>query len=178
MVGITGFLALSKFFQAKAFALPIVTYPDPLLRRVALPVEAIDDDLLLLSQKMVDILRTRAPLDFFLKGSLCKGISAPQIGIQKRLMVCGLHGSLKIFVNPEILAKKGVYENSEYCLSLPEYPTRVVQRSAYVKVRYQNLQEKEEVLVATKSAAGLIEHEIDHLNGVLYIDYQLKKALT
>ena len=75
-------------------------------------------------------------------------------------------------MNPVILASKGTYENSEFCLSLPEYPVRVVPRSAYVKVRYRNLQGKEEVLVATKQTAGLIEHEMDHLNGVLYIDYQ------
>ena len=120
---------------------------------------------------MIAILRTRATIDFFLKGSLCKGMSAPQIGVPKRLIVCGLNGALKVLVNPEILAKKGVHKNSEYCLSLARYPTKLVHRSAYVKVRYQNLQSKEEVLVATRQSAGLIEHEIDHLNGVLYIDY-------
>ena len=169
--GITGVLALLKFFHTKAMALPVVTYPNPILRGVSSPVASVDDEVISQTQKMIHILKTRAPIDFFLKGSLCKGISAPQIGIQKRLMVCGLHGALKVFVNPEILVRKGNYENSEYCLSLPEYPTRMVRRSAYVKVRYRNLQNKEEVLVATKRSAGLIEHEMDHLDGVLYIDY-------
>ncbi len=176
IAGITGVLTLLKFFHAKSAALPILTYPNPILRYVANPVEVIDDDVISLAHKMIGILRTRAPIDFITKGSLCKGLSAPQIGIQKRLMVCGLHGALKVLVNPEILEKRGAYENSEYCLSLPEHPTRMVQRSAYVKVRYRNLQEKEEVLVATKSSAGLIEHEMDHLNGVLYIDYQNQVA--
>ena len=169
--GITGILALLKFFHTKATTLPVVTYPDPILRSVAGPVNIVNDEVISLAHKMINILKSRAPIDFFLKGSLCKGISAPQIGIKKRLMVCGLHGALKVFVNPEILVRKGRYENSEYCLSLPEYPTRMVRRSAYVKVRYQNLQNKEEVLMATKRSAGLIEHEMDHLNGVLYIDY-------
>ena len=169
--GISGTLALLKFLHTKAMALPVVTYPDPILRSVAEPVNIVDDEVISLAHKMIGILKSRAPIDFFLKGSLCKGISAPQIGIQKRLMVCGLHGALTVFVNPEFLVRKGSCENSEYCLSLPEYPTRMVRRSAYVKVRYRNIESKEDVLVATKHSAGLIEHEMDHLNGVLYIDY-------
>jgi peptide deformylase len=171
MAGITCALASLKYFHAKVTALPIVRYPDPILRRIASPVASIDDDILRLTQEMIGILRTRAVFDFFLKGSLCKGMSAPQMGVPKRLMVCGLNGALTILVNPEILVKKGLHENSEYCLSLPEYPSKTVHRSAYVKVRYQNLAAKEKVMVATGQSAGLIEHEIDHLNGVLYIDY-------
>jgi len=171
IAGIATASVLLKFCHAKSTALPIVTYPDPILRGLASPVTSIDEDIISLTQKMIGILRIRAVFDFFLKGSLCKGMSAPQIGVQKRLMVCGLNGALKILVNPEILAKRGVYKNSEYCLSLPEHPSEMVHRSAYVKVRYQNLQAKEEVLVATRQSAGLIEHEIDHLNGVLFIDY-------
>jgi len=172
IAGITGILAPLKYFHAKASALPIVTYPNPALRSIAGPVKVIDDNIISLAQRMISILRIRSPIDFFLKGSICKGLSAPQIGVRKRLTVCGLYGELKVLVNPEILNKKGAYENSEYCLSLPRHPTRTVIRSDYVKVRYQNLQNKEEILVATRSSAGLIEHEIDHLDGVLYIDYQ------
>ena len=171
IAGITGVLALLKHLHRKTTTLPVVTYPNPILRSVADPVNFVHDKVNSLAHKMISILKTRAPMDFFLKGSLCKGLSAPQLGIQKQLMVCGLHGELKVLVNPEILVQKGTYENSEYCLSLPEYPTRMIQRSAYVKVRYRNLQDKEELLVATKGSAGLIEHEMDHLNGVLYIDY-------
>ena len=172
IAGITGVLASLNFLHVKATALPIVTYPNPALRNIASPVKVIDETIISLAQTMISILRTRSAIDFFLKGSLCKGLSAPQIGIQKRLMVCGLYGELKVLVNPEILTKKGAYENSEYCLSLPRHPTRAVVRSDYVKVRYLNLQNKEEILVATRSSAGLLEHEIDHLDGVLYIDYQ------
>lgn len=170
--GITGVLALLKFFHAKSAALPIVTYPNPILRSVAKPVIRIDDDIISLAQKMISILRTRALIDFFLKGSLCKGLSAPQIGANKRMTICGLQGELKVLVNPEILIKKGVYANSEYCLSLPRHQTRKVQRSNFVKLQYQDLHGAENVLTATNKSAGLIEHEIDHLNGVLYIDYK------
>ena len=171
IAGIAGVPALLKFFHTKSAAFPIVTYPNPILRRISFPIKSIDDDVISLTDKMIGILRTRSIIDFFLKGSLCKGLSAPQIGVPRRLTVCGLHGELKVLVNPEILVNKGFYENSEYCLSLPRHPTRMVPRSDYVKVRYRNLQNKEEVLVATKRSAGLLEHEIDHLNGVLYIDY-------
>ena len=175
VAGITGILALLKFLHPKITNLPIVTYPDPILRRVASPVNRINDEVISQAHKMIGILRTRAPLDFFLRGSLCKGISAPQIGIQKRLMVCGLNGALKVLVNPEILTRRGTYENREFCLSLPQQPSRMLQRSAYLKVHYRNLQDKAEVLVARKRSAGLIEHEMDHLNGVLYIDYFNRK---
>lgn len=171
IAGISGILAPLKYFHAKAAALPIVTYPNPALRSISSPVKDIDNNIISLTQTMIKILRTRSVIDFFLKGSLCKGLSAPQIGVQKRLMVCGLYGELKVLVNPVILDKKGVYKNSEYCLSLPRHPTQTVMRSDYVKIRYQNLQNKEEILLATRSSAGLIEHEIDHLDGVLYIDY-------
>ena len=171
--GMTGALALLKFFHTKATALPIITYPNPILRSIANPVIVFDDKLISLAHKMIGILRARSLIDFFLKGSLCKGLSAPQIGVRKRMMVCGLYGELKVLINPEVLIKKGSYANSEYCLSLPRHPTRKIVRSEYMKVRYQNLQNMEEVLVATKHSAGLLEHEIDHLNGVLYIDYQV-----
>jgi peptide deformylase len=56
---------------------------------------------------MISILRYNAPFEFLLKGSLYKGLAAPQIGIQKRLIVCGLYGEIKILINPEILEKRG-----------------------------------------------------------------------
>jgi peptide deformylase len=170
---IAGVLVLLKRFHANSDSPPpVLTYPNPILRSIAGPVTVIDDSVVSLAQQMIAILRARSFIDFFLKGSLCKGLSAPQIGVQKRVTVCGLNGELKVLVNPEILMKKGVYENTEYCLSLPRHPTRNVVRSGYIKVRYRNLRNEENVLVATKQSAGLLEHEIDHLNGVLYIDYQ------
>jgi peptide deformylase len=169
--GVISTLVMLKFFQAKVMALPIVTYPNPILRSVAKPIEIPDDNVVSLADTMISILRMRAPYDFFFKGSLCKGLSAPQIGIPKRLTVCGLYGEIKTLVNPEILEKRGSFENSEYCLSLPSHKTRKVQRSNFVMVRYQDLQGMQKILTATKNSAGLLEHEVDHLNGVLYIDY-------
>ena len=74
-------------------------------------------------------------------------------------------------VNPEILEKKGAYDNDEYCMSLPQHGRRTVKRSNFVKIRYRGLDGGENILDAKGPVAGLLEHEIDHLNGVLYIDY-------
>jgi hypothetical protein len=66
------------------------------------------------------------------KGSLYKGLAAPQIGIQKRLIVCGLYGEIKILINPEILEQSGTFSNREYCMSLPRYDRKTIKRSQNV----------------------------------------------
>ena len=120
---------------------------------------------------MISILRHKAPLEFFTRGSLYKGLAAPQIGIQKRLIVCGLYGEIKILINPEILEQSGTYADSEYCLSLPGHDRKTIQRSQNITVKYKTPENTEKILAAKNSAAALLQHEIDHLNGVLYIDY-------
>jgi peptide deformylase len=65
-------------------------YPDPALRKVSTPIDRIDDTVISMANAMIDTLRFKAPFEFFLHASLYKGLSAPQIGIQKRLIVCGL----------------------------------------------------------------------------------------
>ena len=120
---------------------------------------------------MIAILQYNAPFAFLLEGSLYRGLAAPQIGIQKRLIVCGLRGEIKILINPEIVEKKGAYTNSESCLSLPQHGHKLITRSQYVQVKYKTLENTEKIIGAQNSYAALLEHEIDHLNGVLYIDY-------
>ena len=74
-------------------------------------------------------------------------------------------------VNPEIVESGGTYDSEEYCLSLPRHRRRTIKRSGFVKVRCLGLDSREKCLTAIGSAAALLEHEIDHLKGVLYIDY-------
>ena len=107
-----------------------------------------------------------------MKASLPRGLSAPQIGVSKRLTVCGLLGELKTIVNPAIVERSGSYQNREYCLSLPNHPIRTIQRSEYIRIQYLDLHSRPQTLDAARSSAGLLEHEIDHLNGILYIDHQ------
>lgn len=105
LIGGTGFYALLNDYR-KNNVLDIVTYPDPALRKVSMPIDRIDDAVISLANAMIDTLRFKAPFEFFLHGSLYKGLSAPQIGIQKQLIVCGLYGEVRAIVNPEILEKK------------------------------------------------------------------------
>ncbi len=169
--GITGILSAWLILQAKIRRLPVVLFPDPVLRRPAQSIDTIDDHIRQLVEQMIATLKVRALPDFLMKASLPRGLSAPQIGVSKRLSVCGLHGELKALVNPVIVARSGSYQNREFCLSLPNHPTHTVQRSEYVRLQYLDLQSRPQTLVATRSSAGLLEHEIDHLNGILYIDH-------
>jgi len=171
LTGTTGIFTFLKGYKQKYNIKDIVEYPNPILRGVSQSIDFIDDSIIALGNSMTAILRYRAPFDFFFKGSLCKGLAAPQVGIQKRLIVCGLYGEIKILINPEILEQSGTYSNSEYCLSLPRYHRKTIKRAQNVTVKYKTLENNEKVLVAKNSSAALLEHEIDHLNGVLYIDY-------
>ena len=166
----TGIYALLNVYR-KNKILGIVTHPDPALRKVSTPIERIDDAVISLANAMTDTLRFKAPFEFVFHASLYKGLSAPQIGVQKRLIVCGLYGETRAIVNPEILEKKGSYDSEEYCMSLPQHRPRTIKRSNYVKVSYLGLDNRPQLLTAKGSSAALLEHEIDHLNGVLYIDY-------
>jgi peptide deformylase len=170
LVGGTGIYALLNVYRRNN-VFDIVAYPDPALRKVSTPIDRIDDAVISMANAMIDTLRFRAPFEFFLHASLYKGLSAPQIGIQKRLIVCGLYGEARAIVNPEILEKKGSYDSEEYCMSLPQHRRKTIKRSNYVKVGYLGLDNREKILDAKGPSAALLEHEIDHLNGVLYIDY-------
>jgi len=168
--GLTSLLTAWIILQSKIRRLPVVQFPDPVLRQTAQPIDTIDDNIMHLAKQMIATLKVRALPDFLMKASLPRGLSAPQIGVSKRLTVCGLHGELKVLVNPTIVEKSGSYQNREYCLSLPTYPTHTIQRSEYIRLQYLDLQSRPQTLVAARNSAGLLEHEIDHLNGILYID--------
>ena len=145
----------------------ILILPDPLLRKVAEPVEAFDEDL----QKTVD--------DMFetMYDAPGIGLAGPQIGYMKRVVVIDLADeenpdSGKIaMVNPEIVGLSEETEVSEEgCLSIPEMYYEV-ERPAEVTVKYFTPQGEEITRHATGRLAVCMQHEIDHLDGVLYIDY-------
>lgn len=170
LVGGTGIGALLYNYK-KNNVLDIVSYPDPALRKISEPIDRIDDTIISTANAMIATLQFKAPFEFFLRASLYKGLSAPQIGMQKRLIIGGLYGEIRALINPEILERKGSYDSVEYCMSLPRHRHQTVKRSNYVKVRYRGLDDREHILDAQDYRAALLEHEIDHLNGVLYIDY-------
>ena len=84
----TGFL---KVYKRQTGVKKILVFPDPILRKIASPVDAIDDKIKSLSQQMIATLRYFSLISFFSKAFLGRGLAAPQVGISKRLIACGLH---------------------------------------------------------------------------------------
>lgn len=168
-VGCPGFL---KIYQHSTGVRKIFKYPTPILRKISSPVSIIDDKILSLSDQMISTLRYHSLIGFFSKAFLSKGLAAPQVGILKQLIVCGLYGKIDVLINPKIVEKHGNYSGYESCLSLPEKDRRMINRPGFIKVRYIGLDGKEKELTATKDYAALLTHEIDHLNGILYIDHE------
>jgi peptide deformylase len=156
---------------------PIVKFPDPVLQKPAEPVTVFDAEL----RKLVDDMFTSM---YDAQGI---GLAAPQIGISKRLTVIDLSFQKKpedkiVLINPEVIEIKGKQVEEEGCLSLPEIRDRVV-RAAEVKVRAQDADGKPIEVEATELLARAVQHEIDHLDGILFIfrlsrlkrDLQLRK---
>lgn len=146
----------------------IITQPDPRLRQTAAAVTSFDAALTTLCQDLNEAM---------LAGPGGVGIAAPQIGKLKRVVVvdcrqsmrpCKNHGILYM-VNPEILSKNGEVLGREGCLSVPDW-VGVVPRAKSVQVRFKDLHGKVCELESTGFEARVIQHEIDHLNGVLFVD--------
>jgi peptide deformylase len=135
-------------------------YPDPVLRKVASPVGKVNDTIHHLIKKMSQIMYT-------FKGI---GLAAPQLGNLKRVIIADIGEGLISMINPEILTGFGEEFMEEGCLSLPETVVNV-KRKQSVFVRYLDKNEKEIESEIDGLTARVIQHEIDHLNGVLIIDY-------
>lgn len=148
-------------------------YPEPVLKEVAKPVTTFDEALETLARDMAETMYAAPGV----------GLAAPQVGVSQRLVVidCAPKGTppqlLKI-VNPQILATEGESSEEEGCLSIPGYYSRV-SRSAQVRVRFQDLDGAFHEADAKGLLAIAFQHEIDHLDGILFIDHlsPLKKGL-
>lgn len=153
--------------------LKIRHYPDPVLKKVAAPVTEFDESLRQLANDMAETMYAAPGV----------GLAAPQVGISKRLTVidCSARdedAQLLVMVNPEIIDQEGEACEEEGCLSVPEYYARV-NRSAKVKVRYQDLDERTHIIEAEGLTAIACQHEIDHLDGILFVDHlsPLKRSI-
>ena len=144
----------------------IITVPNPLLKQVSQPVEAVDDELRALMDDMLETMYAAPGI----------GLAAIQVGVPKRVIVMDIAGpdqewQPRYFVNPEILwssDETAPYE--EGCLSVPEIYDEV-DRPARVKLRYLNYQGEQVEEDAEGLFAVCIQHEMDHLEGVLFIDH-------
>ena len=139
----------------------IVTYPEEVLRRKAEPIDEIDDDVRDLADKMTEVMLKEDGV----------GLAAPQVGVRKRLIVVNLEDDFHILINPELLEQSDEEEVSEEgCLSVPG-PEAPVSRSKEVVIRGTDLDGNEVELTRDGLGARVFQHEIDHINGKLFIDH-------
>ena len=139
----------------------IRTFPDPILKQKSKRIKAVDSAVKHLSGDMLDTM-------YHAQGV---GLAAPQIGIPLRMIVLSIPGNDEmVLINPEVVRRSGERLLSEGCLSVPGYIGEV-KRSESVIVKGRNLKGKEIRIKAEGLLAQALEHEIDHLNGILYIDH-------
>jgi len=147
----------------------IRVYPDPILKQVAEPVTEIDDCVVALIQDLVDTM---------VDAGHSVGVAAPQIGTLLRVVVVDVsksklgrdnhHGLLEM-VNPVIIEKSGSRIMREGCMSVPDY-TGNVQRAEHIVVEFTNRSGQLRVIEASGFEAVAIQHELDHLDGLLFLD--------
>ncbi len=147
----------------------ILIYPHPLLKEVCRRVSAFDTELSALVADLVDTMHA---------GPGSVGVAAPQIGVTQRVCVVDVsqsrqgrennHGLL-VLVNPEIVRREGASVMREGCMSIPDY-TGDVERATEIAVRFLDRAGEEHEITATGFEAVAIQHEMDHLDGVLFLD--------
>ncbi|MFK7889647.1 MAG: peptide deformylase [Granulosicoccus sp.] len=140
----------------------IIEYPDSVLRRRTARIEHFDDKLLRLVEDLKDTLYSSTGI----------GLSAPQIGESERMLVMDLsdnHSAIEVYVNPAILNKSGMAFVEESCLSLPGISASVV-RAAQITVCAQDVRGDTFERVLEGMPAVCLQHELDHLDGTLFID--------
>jgi len=144
--------------------LHICTYPEEILGQRAEPITEIDEEVITLVDHMVETMYNAPGI----------GLAATQVGVAKQLLVAdiaprGPESELIVLINPEIVAAEGEVIFEEGCLSVPDYQAEV-KRHEKVTVRGLNLQGEEIEIKAEGLLAIVLQHEIDHLNGMLFID--------
>jgi peptide deformylase len=147
----------------------VLIYPHPLLKKICAPVEHFDEEIDSLIQDLIDTM---------VAAGHSVGVAAPQIGAPRRVVVVDVshsklgrddnHGLL-VMVNPEILEREGRKVSREGCMSVPDYTGNVV-RAESVVVQFLDREGKQRVIRARGFEAVALQHEIDHLDGLLFLD--------
>jgi len=143
--------------------LEILHYPDPRLRNEALPVEIVDLEIKTLVSDMFETMYDAPGI----------GLASIQVNVPKRVIVVDVseeHDQPLCFINPEIIRKEGEEEMDEGCLSVPGF-YETVQRADNIRVKALNENGEEFEMDADGLLAVCIQHEIDHLDGKLFVDY-------
>ena len=156
--------------------LKILTVPNPVLREKSKEISRLDKKVLNLIQELREILKTQ-------KDPMGLGLSAVQIGKPQRVFLAKIKGEIEVFVNPEItwFSKKKTLGGEkdkpflEGCLSVPKYYGEVL-RFQKIRIRYKNQEDKQRELEISGLEARVVQHECDHLNGILFIDRILEQG--
>ncbi len=157
----------SDFNSPRDMALrEVLKFPDKLLREVSAPIDEITEEIVELAHDMLEVMYDEPGI----------GLAAPQVGETVRLIVVDTEWTGEdaeqhplVLVNPEILERDGNIVWNEGCLSVPDFEAEV-ERSESVKLRALDLAGAELVIDATELQAVCFQHEIDHLDGILFID--------
>ena len=145
--------------------LRIVKFGDPMLRKVARPVDEITPRICRLLDDMIETMRD---------ADGC-GLAAPQVGVLRRIAVIEVEpGTVYELINPKIIAFSGTQEDQEGCLSNPGR-AGITKRPMHVTVRAMNRQGETYELTGSELLARAICHECDHLDGKLYVDVQIRE---
>jgi peptide deformylase len=161
---------LDRRSNYKGAAVPkynLVTYPGPVLRKRAAVVKDVDGELIITADEMFSIMYENNGI----------GLAAPQVGVSRRLLVIDVREDGKpvyVMINPRLTKRDGEVEAEEGCLSLPDIFGEV-KRAERIEVKYVDREGEEQTMEAEGMLARAIQHEIDHLNGVLFID-RLEKS--
>lgn len=143
--------------------LKILEFPDPRLRTKAAPVTEVNDELRTLIDDMFETMYEAPGI----------GLAATQVDVHRRLLVADVSADRDapyVLINPELLQKDGVTVSDEGCLSVPGYYEEV-QRAEHIQVRFLDRQGDQVEMEAEGLLAICIQHEMDHLDGKLFVDY-------
>ena len=141
----------------------IIKYPNPRLRIIAKEIKVLDEDIKILAEDMAETMYKSNGI----------GLAATQIDVHKQMIVVDVSAkkdSLYTLINPKIIEKKGRVEVEEGCLSVPDI-VATVSRAEYIKIETLNLRGEKKYIEATEILAVCIQHEIDHLKGIVFVDY-------
>jgi peptide deformylase len=154
---------------------PLIILPDPVLRQQSRPIEQVDAEVLRLADDMLETMYDAPGI----------GLAAVQVGVPRRMLVIDVSRDDEekkpvVFINPEILkVSDDVSTYEEGCLSIPDYYAEV-ERPASLTMRYVDRDGKQQTIDADGLLATCLQHEIDHLNGILFIDHisRLKREMV
>lgn len=139
----------------------VVLYPDPILKTKAKKIEAIDDSIVKLSKEMIKTMHKSDGV----------GLAGPQVGVSKQIIVVNPdpeEGSETVYINPRILKRKGKAVAEEGCLSFPKVYGEI-ERSTWIQVSATLINGEKVTFEAIDFEARVLQHEIDHLMGILFI---------